>query len=76
METLFLRNDDDQAVPGHQVVRFPLGSGINGNKLSNIPRHLLNSRYASLWEAELMETRRKQRARGAHPGTLPSGKRN
>ena len=38
------------------AVRFPLGSGINGNQ--SFPRSLgiLTCLYASLWEAELMET--------------------
>ena len=37
-------------------VRFPLGSGINGNYVTKnivFPDSVL---YASLWEAELMET--------------------
>ena len=38
-----------------EVVRFPLGSGINGNLLFALrPQMLLP--YASLWEVELMET--------------------
>ena len=37
-------------------VRFPLGSGINGNTGCSYQVTLV-SMYASLWEAELMETR-------------------
>ena len=36
-------------------VRFPLGSGINGNS-TDPPSKGVFSLYASLWEAELMET--------------------
>ena len=40
-----------------RIVRFPLGSGINGNEYFLCRREKLwNVRYASLWEAELMET--------------------
>ena len=40
------------------IVRFPLGSGINGNlpvALTN-KATLFDTSYASLWEVELMET--------------------
>ena len=38
------------------IVRFPLGSGINGNSVVNVGQHPGSFLYASLWEAELMET--------------------
>ena len=41
------------------IVRFPLGSGINGNYGVDKPPITLAEKpvYASLWEVELMETR-------------------
>ena len=45
----------DKAIATLWMVRFPLGSGINGNMPLKASLHGCPM-YASLWEAELMET--------------------
>ena len=54
METFLYVRLESSILP----VRFPLGSGINGNVLRAAEYAVANSLYASLWEAELMETTR------------------
>ena len=55
------------------VVRFPLGSGINGNTLGVMKRLTPRVGYASLWEVELMETHLREALVGTLPVRFPLG---